>query len=241
MGKPCIKTIDILEASKNFDEMYCVGVGSSAKVYKVEIPGSQVLAVKKLSSHAEGVGAENIKSFTNELAALTEIRHRNIVKLLGFCFNEEHMFFIYEFMKRGNLADILSSQEAKELNWETRVRIVKGVAYALSYMHHDCVPPIIHIDISSKHILLSSDFEACVFDFGTAKFLKPDSSNWTTIVGTYGYLAPSKLQIFSHEFFAKLKHVCFRTLYFCYIYIILFLCWDIGACDIIYLLNKGKE
>ena len=85
---------DILEASKYFDEMYCVGVGSSAKVYKVGIPGSQVLAVKKLSSHAEGVGTENIKIFTNELAALTEIRHRNIVKLLGFCFNEEHMFYI---------------------------------------------------------------------------------------------------------------------------------------------------
>ena len=215
-GKAVYK--DILEASKNFDEMYCVGVGSSAKVYKVEIPGSQVLAVKKLSSHAEGVGAENIKSFTNELAALTEIRHRNIVKLLGFCFNEEHMFFIYEFMERGNLADILSSKEAKELNWETRVRIIKGVAYALSYMHHDCVPPIIHRDISSKNILLSSDFEACVSDFGTAKFLKPDSSNWTTIAGTYGYLAPGKLQIFSHDFFAKLKHDCFRTLHFCFAY-----------------------
>ena len=188
---------DILEASKNFDEMYCVGVGSSAKVYKVGIPGSQVLAVKKLSSHAEGVGAENIKNFTNELAALTEIRHRNIVKLLGFCFNEEHVFFIYEFMERGNLADMLSSKEVKELNWETRVRIVKGVAYALSYMHHDCVPPIIHRDISSKNILLTSDLEACVSDFGTAKFLKPDSSNWTTIAGTYGYLAPGKLQIFS--------------------------------------------
>ncbi|KAM3681700.1 hypothetical protein ACJW31_12G018300 [Castanea mollissima] len=187
-GKAVYK--DILEASENFDEMYRVGVGSSAKVYKVEIPGGQVLAVKKLSSQAEGVGAENIKSFTNELAALTEIRHRNIVKLLGFCFNEEHMFFIYEFLERGNLADMLSSKEAKELNWETRVRIVKGVAYALSYMHHDCVPPIIHRDISSKNILLTSDLEACVSDFGTAKFLKPDSSNWTTIAGTYGYLAP---------------------------------------------------
>ena len=177
---------DIVEASKNFDEMYCVGVGSSAKVYKVGIPGSQALAVKKLGSHAEGVGVDNIKFFTNELAALTEIRHRNIVKLLGFCFNEEHTFFIYEFMERGNLADMLSSKEAKELNW---VRIVKGVAYALSYMHHDCVPSIIHRDISSKNILLTSDLEAFVSDFGTAKFLKPDSSNWTTIAGTYGYLA----------------------------------------------------
>uniref|UniRef100_A0A2N9H6A9 non-specific serine/threonine protein kinase n=1 Tax=Fagus sylvatica TaxID=28930 RepID=A0A2N9H6A9_FAGSY len=187
-GKAVYK--DILEASENFDDKYCIGVGASAKVYRVEIPGAQVLAVKKLSSQAEGIGTENIKSFTNELSAMTEIRHRNIVKLLGFCFHEVHTFFIYEFMERGSLADMLSSKGVKELDWETRVRVVKGVAYALSYMHHDCVPPIIHRDISSKNVLLSSDLEAYVSDFGTARFLKPDSSNWTTIAGTYGYFAP---------------------------------------------------
>jgi serine/threonine protein kinase len=200
-GKAVYK--DILEASENFDDKYCIGVGASAKVYRVEIPGAQVLAVKKLSSQAEGIGTENIKSFTNELSALTEIRHRNIVKLLGFCFHEVHTFFIYEFMERGSLADMLSSKEGvKELDWETRVRVVKGVAYALSYMHHDCVPPIIHRDISSKNVLLSSDLEAYVSDFGTARFLKPDSSNWTTIAGTYGYLAPGKAsKLLSNDLF----------------------------------------
>ena len=184
---------DILEASNNFDDMYCIGMGASAKVYKVEIPGAQVLAVKKLSSQAEGIGTDNIKSFSNELATLTKIRHRNIVKLLGFCFHEVHMFFIYEFMERGSLADMLSRTEAMELDWATRIQVVKGVAYALSYMHHDCLPPIIHRDISSKNVLMSSDLEACISDFGIARFLKPDSSNWTTIAGTYGYLAPGKL------------------------------------------------
>nr|XP_023917794.1 MDIS1-interacting receptor like kinase 2-like [Quercus suber] len=181
---------DIIKASNNFDDMSCIGMGASAKVYKVEIPGAQVLAVKKLNSQADGIGTDNIKSFSNELAALTEIRHRNIVKLLGFCFHEVHTFFIYEFKERGSLADMLSSTEAKELDWETRIRVIKGVAYAISYMHHDCVPPIIHRDISSKNVLLNSKLEAFVSDFGTARFLKPDSSNWTTIVGTYGYLAP---------------------------------------------------
>ncbi|KAK7832329.1 MDIS1-interacting receptor like kinase 2 [Quercus suber] len=182
---------DIVEASENFDDKYCIGVGGTAKVYKVEIPGAQVFAVKKLRSMAEGTETENIKSFTNEVAALTKIRHRNIVKLLGFCFQEVHSFLVYEFMERGSLADMLCSEEgAKELDWATRVGVVKGVAYALFYMHHDCVPPIIHRDISSKNILLNSDLEAYVSDFGIAKFLKPDSSNWTTIAGTYGYLAP---------------------------------------------------
>ncbi|KAL4594548.1 hypothetical protein ACB092_12G026700 [Castanea dentata] len=182
---------DIVEASENFDDKYCIGVGGTAKVYKVEIPGAQVLAVKKLRSMAEGTGTENIKSFTNEVAALTEIRHRNIMKLFGFCFQKVHSFLVYEFMERGSLAGMLGSEErAKELDWATRVQIVKGVAHALSNMHHDCSPPIIHRDISSKNILLNPNHEACISDFGTARFLKPNSSNWTTIAGTYGYLAP---------------------------------------------------
>ena len=173
-------------------------MGGTAKVYKVEIPGAQVFAVKKLRSMAEGTENQNIKSITNEVATLTKIRHRNIVKLFGFCFQEVHSFLVYEFMEKGSLADMLRSEEgAKELDWATRVRVVKGVVYDLSYMHCDCVPPIIHRDISSKNILLSSDLEAYVSDFGIAKILKPDSSNWTTIAGTYGYLAPGKLYYFS--------------------------------------------
>ncbi|KAM0036969.1 putative protein kinase RLK-Pelle-LRR-XI-1 family [Helianthus debilis subsp. tardiflorus] len=85
-----------------------------------------------------------------------------------------------------------SSQDknAQHLDWTMRVNIIKGVAYALSYMHHDCSPAIIHRDISSKNILLDSEYEACVSDFGTSKILNPDSSNWTNIAGTFGYLAP---------------------------------------------------
>ncbi|KAL4594550.1 hypothetical protein ACB092_12G026900 [Castanea dentata] len=188
-GKTVYK--DIVEASESFDDKYCIGAGGTAKVYKVEILGAQVFAVKKPRSMAEGTESEIIKSFTSELAALTKIRHRNIVKLFGFCFQDVHSFLVYEFMERGSLANMLCSEEgAKELDWPTRIRVVKSVAYALSYMHHDCVPPIIHRDISSKNILLSSDLVAYVSDFGTARFLKPDSSNWTTIAGTYGYLAP---------------------------------------------------
>ncbi|KAF8365008.1 hypothetical protein HHK36_032988 [Tetracentron sinense] len=71
-----------------------------------------------------------------------------------------------------------------------RINIVKGVAYALSYMHHDCSPPIAHRDISSKNILLDSEYQARLSDFGTARLLRYDSSNWTSLAGTYGYVAP---------------------------------------------------
>ncbi|KAJ0636314.1 putative protein kinase RLK-Pelle-LRR-XI-1 family [Helianthus annuus] len=87
-----------------------------------------------------------------------------------------------------NESDIIS----KELDWLKRVKIVKAVANGLAYMHHDCSPPIIHRAISGANILLDSDYEAHVSDFGTSK-LKLDSSNWTTIAGTYGYIAPGNL------------------------------------------------
>ncbi|XP_022760167.1 MDIS1-interacting receptor like kinase 2-like [Durio zibethinus] len=86
---------------------------------------------------------------------------------------------------------VLSNKdEAMELDWEKRLNVVKGVANALSYMHHDHSPPIIHRDISSNNVLLDLDYEAHVSDFGTARVLKPDSSNWTTLAGTLGYIAP---------------------------------------------------
>ncbi|KAL6179485.1 hypothetical protein ACLB2K_051000 [Fragaria x ananassa] len=100
-------------------------------------------------------------------------------------------FLVYEFLERGSLDKILSKdEEAKEFWWSKRMNIVKGVAHALSYMHHDCLPPILHRDISSKNILLDYENEACVSDFGTAKILNPESANWTAVAGTYGYIAP---------------------------------------------------
>ncbi|KAH7858527.1 hypothetical protein Vadar_025004 [Vaccinium darrowii] len=148
------------------------------------------VAVKKLFMNGSFENGE-IKSFENEIATLTEIRHRNIVKLYGFCHHDKHTFLVCEYMERGSLENVLSREkEAMELDWSKRVNVVQGVAHALSYLHHNCVPPIIHRDISSKNVLLNSEMEACVSDFGTARFLKPDSSNWTAVAGTYGYIAP---------------------------------------------------
>ncbi|XP_019199671.1 PREDICTED: MDIS1-interacting receptor like kinase 2-like isoform X2 [Ipomoea nil] len=94
-------------------------------------------------------------------------------------------------LQGGSLAQILSDDEkALQLAWLERINVVKAVAKALSYMHHDCLPPIIHRDISSKNILFDSEHEAHVSDFGTARFLSLDSSNWTSIAGTMGYTAP---------------------------------------------------
>ncbi|WCJ30474.1 Leucine-rich repeat receptor-like protein kinase family protein [Euphorbia peplus] len=83
-----------------------------------------------------------------------------------------------------------NGEEAEELDWMKRLTIVEGISNALSYMHHDCAPPIIHRDITSNNVLLDLEFEAHVSDFGTARLLMPDSSNWTSFAGTFGYIAP---------------------------------------------------
>ncbi|KAL7610575.1 hypothetical protein Lser_V15G12045 [Lactuca serriola] len=179
---------DILKATNDFNEAYRIGTGGYGTVYKAELQPNNVVAVKKLHPSSENV---DHNGFLNEVRALTNIRHRNIVKLYGYCSHVRHSFLIYEYLENGSLESILRSDVlAKELDWLKRVNIVKGIANGLAYMHHDCSPPIIHRDISIANILLDSDYEAHISDFGTSKLLKLDSSNWTAIAGTFGYIAP---------------------------------------------------
>ncbi|KAG6725008.1 hypothetical protein I3842_02G012400 [Carya illinoinensis] len=182
---------EIIAATGDFDAMYCIGNGGYGRVYKALMPSGSIVAVKRLDTLQDGSYATDRKEFFNEIVALTEVRHRNIVKLHGYCSSERHSFLVYEYLEKGSLAKILSKEEeARELDWSRRVNVVKGLVHALSYMHHDCSPPIVHRDISSKNVLLDSDYEAHLSDFGTAKFLKLNSSNWTGFAGTYGYAAP---------------------------------------------------
>ncbi|KAK4572205.1 hypothetical protein RGQ29_030580 [Quercus rubra] len=181
---------EIIDATQGFDAKFCIGEGGYGTVYKAKVISGDAYAVKKLTSLCDGNISQQ-KEFLNEVSALTEIRHRNIVKLHGFCSHSRFSILIYEYLEKGNLALILSNDGgAKELEWNKRVTIIKGGVHALSCMHHDCLPPIVHRDISSKNILLDLEYKAHVSDFGIAKILNQDSSNWTSLVGTYGYLAP---------------------------------------------------
>ncbi|OMO57813.1 hypothetical protein COLO4_35066 [Corchorus olitorius] len=187
---------NIIEATERFDSKYCIGVGGHGSVYKAQLSTGQIVAVKKLDplpecSVEEEEDQRQIRAFHNEIRALTEIRHLNILKLYGFCSHPRHSILVYEFLEGGSLEKILSLEEqAMEFDWIKRIDVIKGVANALSYMHHDCSPPIVHRDVSSKNILLNSEYVAHVADFGAARLLKPDSSNWTPFEGTFGYSAP---------------------------------------------------
>nr|XP_040252378.1 MDIS1-interacting receptor like kinase 2-like [Aegilops tauschii subsp. strangulata] len=111
--------------------------------------------------------------------------------MYGFCSHPTYKFLVYDYIQQGSLHGILENQElAKELDWKKRIALATDVAQAISYLHHECSPPIIHRDITSNNILLDTSFKAFVSDFGTARILKPDSSNWSALAGTYGYIAP---------------------------------------------------
>ncbi|KAF8034978.1 hypothetical protein BT93_C1109 [Corymbia citriodora subsp. variegata] len=180
----------IIEATKEFDVKYCIGVGGHGTVYKAQLQIGETVAVKKLKDSLD-VEMASRKAFEREIHALTRTRHRNIIKFYGFCSSSQHSFLVYEFLQFGSLWDVLNNeQRIATFDWDKRVNVVKGVANALSYMHHECSPPIIHRDVSSKNILLDEEYEARVSDFGTAKVLQPYSSNWTSFVGTIGYAAP---------------------------------------------------
>ena len=180
----------IIEATEEFDDKYLIGVGGYGLVYKAKLATGQVVAVKKLHL-IPNKEMSNLKAFASEIQALIEIRHRNIVKLYGFCKHPQFSFLVYEFFERGSLDKILRDDtQAIAFDWNRRVNVIKCVANALCYMHHGCNPPIVHRDISSKNVLLDLEYEAHVSDFGTAKLLNRDSSNWTSFAGTFGYAAP---------------------------------------------------
>lgn len=190
---------DIIKATNDFDFRYCIGTGGYGSVYEARLSNGKVVAVKKLH-RIEADDPVFGKSFRNEVQVLTNVMHKNIVKLYGFCLHNQCMFLIYEYMENGSLFCALRDDaEAIKLDWSKRVDIVKGIALALSYMHHDCPLPMVHRDISSNNILLNSKLEAFVADFGAARFLSPESSNQTILAGTCGYIAPGEL-VFSNSY-----------------------------------------
>ncbi|KAK1381310.1 putative leucine-rich repeat receptor-like protein kinase [Heracleum sosnowskyi] len=181
---------DIIRSTNNFDIRYCIGTGGYGSVYEARLQNGKTVALKKLHRlEAEDPNFDNC--FKNKAHILSNIRHKNIVKLYGFCLHNRCMFLIYEYMEKGSLFCALRDDaHAVELDWSKRVNIVKGIAHALSYLHNDCSPPIVHRDISSNNILLNSHLEGFVADFGASRLLDPDLSNQTMVAGTYGYIAP---------------------------------------------------
>nr|CAB3483352.1 unnamed protein product [Digitaria exilis] len=182
------------EVVRSLTSANVIGTGSSGVVYRVVLPSGDSLAVKKMWSSDEA-GA-----FRNEIAALGSIRHRNIVRLLGWGANRSTKLLFYAYLRNGSLSGFLHRGGVKgAADWAARYDIALGVAHAVAYLHHDCLPAILHGDIKAMNVLLGPRNEPHLADFGLARVLsgavasgsaKIDSSKPTRIAGSYGYIAP---------------------------------------------------
>ncbi|KAJ6690821.1 PROTEIN KINASE PLANT-TYPE putative-RELATED [Salix koriyanagi] len=171
---------DLNDATDSFSEKNVIGQGKVGILYKASLPNGYVLAVKKL--HAIQFLEEQ---FISELKILGSLRHINLLPLLGFCIEQNQRFLVYEYMPNGNLYDWLHPKEEspeKVMEWGVRVKIAIGLARGLAWIHQNChTVRVIHLDISSKCILLDRNFQPKLSNFGEAMLL---SSTCTSSVNS---------------------------------------------------------
>ncbi|XP_057969936.1 leucine-rich repeat receptor protein kinase HPCA1 isoform X2 [Malania oleifera] len=179
---------ELKKCTNNFSESNEVGFGGFGKVYKGMLSDGQVLAIKRAQQGSMQGGLE----FKTEIELLSRVHHKNLVGLVGFCFEQGEQMLVYEFMPNGTLRESLSGRSGIYLDWKRRLRIALGSARGLAYLHELANPPIIHRDVKSTNILLDENLTAKVADFGLSKLVSDSSKGHvsTQVKGTLGYLDP---------------------------------------------------
>ncbi|KAK6153274.1 hypothetical protein DH2020_012913 [Rehmannia glutinosa] len=182
--------LSISDVAKCLTAVNVIGQGRSGVVYRAVIPSGPTIAVKRFRSSEKFSAA----TFSSEITTLARIRHRNIVRLLGWAANRKTKLLLYDYLPNGTLGDLLHDGRRERVEWEIRFKIALGVAEGLAYLHHDCVPPILHRDVKTHNILLRDRYEPCLADFGLARFIEDENggsfSAYPQFAGSYGYFAP---------------------------------------------------
>ncbi|KAL9250594.1 Brassinosteroid LRR receptor kinase-like protein [Drosera capensis] len=187
---------DLLEATNGFHNDSLIGSGGFGDVYKAQLKDGSIVAIKKLL-HVSGQGD---REFTAEMETIGKIKHQNLVPLLGYCKVGEERLLVYEYMKYGSLEDVLQDRRKAgiKLSWAARREIAIGAAKGLAFLHHNCIPHIIHRDMKSSNVLLDENLKARVSDFGMARLVSAMDTHLSvsTLAGTPGYVPPEYYQSF---------------------------------------------
>lgn len=194
---------ELKKATGNFSVE--IGRGARGTVYKATLPDNRIAAIKRLNSIANQGEAE----FLAEVSIIGKLNHMNLIEMWGYCAERNQRLLVYEYMEHGSLAESLSS---RLLDWPKRFQIALGIARGLAYLHEECLEWVLHCDVKPQNILLDSNYQPKVSDFGLSKMLNRSSghlsdSSFSRIRGTRGYMAPewvsnlpitSKVDVYSY-------------------------------------------
>ncbi|WOG94437.1 hypothetical protein DCAR_0313733 [Daucus carota subsp. sativus] len=187
-GPHRFKYKDLYVATEGFDDKELLGIGGFGRVYRGVLPVSKIEVAVKRDSHESRQG---MREFIAEIVSIGRLRHRNIVQLLGYCRRKGELLLVYDYMPNGSLDRFLHNSPDIMLNWKQRLRVIKGVAAGLKYLHQDWDQVVIHRDVKASNVLLDIDMNARLGDFGLSRLYDHGTDTQTThVVGTIGYLAP---------------------------------------------------
>ncbi|KAM3364880.1 hypothetical protein ACQJBY_014939 [Aegilops geniculata] len=177
----------VVRATGTFNASNCIGSGGFGATYKAEISPGVLVAIKRLS-----VGRfQGLEQFHAEIKTLGRLRHPNLVTLVGYHLGESEMFLIYNYLPGGNLERFIQERSKRPVEWKRLHKIALDIAKALAYLHDTCVPRILHRDVKPNNILLDTNHNAYLSDFGLARLLGNSETHATTgVAGTFGYVAP---------------------------------------------------